>query len=136
MPAISRRDLSFYLEGRSERRRVKDLDKKRVVARILDGEGDDVVDVRELIAEACRGAISPSARLKSRWLDEHAQQIRDLGSTEESAWSAWTQGCADELAVTVEPRIVDALCDEDDEDDSDEDDEDEDEEEVDDGDDE
>lgn len=114
MPAIKRRDMSFYLEGRSERRRIKDLDRKRVVARILDGEGDNVVDVREVIVEACRNAISHSARLKSRWLDEHAQQIRDLGSTDEDAWIAWTQGCADELAVTVEPRIIDEMCDQDD----------------------
>ena len=85
----------FYLKGRGEKRLLKnDIDVGELAKQIIGSGGL----LRQTLSEATAAAGKPLevGKAKRKWLDEHADAIKDLKAIPDVAYSAWCQGRMDE----------------------------------------
>jgi hypothetical protein len=98
----------FYLEGRCEKRRLKnDIDEDALVEEMV-RKG---TPLRDAVLSACLRAAAPLEAGKARraWVSEHEDEIRAAGGDSNAAYAAYLQGRTDDLAYVVEEGVVDAL---------------------------
>ncbi len=101
---------TFYLMGRGEKRLLKhDIDLDALATKLLESGGA----LRPALAEAVAGAGKPLevAKARRKWLDEHAEQVKDAGGDQAGAYGAWCQGRVDELTYALEEEFVLAMAD-------------------------
>lgn len=125
----------FYMDGRCEKRRLKnDIDEEALVEEMV-GEG---TPLRDAVLFACARAAAPleGGKAKRQWTEEHKDAIKTAGGDADAAYGAYLQGRVDDLAYAIEEAVLDALDqrfgDDEGKEDDDDDDDDEDEEEEDD----
>lgn len=106
--------IPFYLAGRA----IKSLGRIRKYVDDPDEIADKITEgtpVRIAIGAACDEAAKQygaDKKRKAAWLEEHKEELEDVATLiggKDDAYKAYLQGCADELAYSLEPDVLDSL---------------------------
>lgn len=98
----------FYLEGRCEKRRLKnDIDEESLMEEMVRSG----TPLRDAVLSACARAAAPleAGKAKRAWVAERGDEIKNAGGDADAAYAAYLQGRTDDLAYVVEEGVVDAL---------------------------
>lgn len=91
-----------YIQGRLESFEG-DVDVEKLIEKISSG-----APVRETTLDFARKALQPEmdSASKMQWLQDHLDDVKDLGGDTEKAWRAFCQGRIDGLAWQLEESTV------------------------------
>lgn len=98
----------FYLEGRCERRRLKnDIDDEAVTEEMVRMG----TPLRDAVLSASARAAAPleAGKAKRSWISEREEEIKAAGGDTDAAYAAYVQGRIDDLALVVEEGVLDVL---------------------------
>jgi hypothetical protein len=98
----------FYLDGRGEKRRLKnDIDEEALVEEMM-SKG---TPLRDAVLSACVRAAAPleAGKAKRMWVYEHSEAIKAAGDDADAAYAAYLQGRTDDLAYGIEEAVLGAL---------------------------
>lgn len=128
MPYVKDGYIAFYLCGRDEK--LTRLRKEISVEELAEDAKTSDKSIYQMVHEKAESAAAPlrSGIPRQRWLEEHAESIKECGGDSSSAYEAFLKGRIDELACSLEADVINAWDDEySDDDDEEEDDDDDDE---------
>ncbi len=98
----------FYLEGRCEKRRLKnDIDEESLMEEMVRMG----TPLRDAVLSACVRVAAPleAGKAKRAWVADHGDEIKEAGGDADAAYSAYLQGRVDDLAQGLEDSVLEAL---------------------------
>lgn len=98
----------FYLEGRCEKRRLKnDIDEESLMEEMVHMG----TPLRDAVLSACARAAAPleAGKAKRTWVADHGDEIKAAGGDADASYSAYLQGRVDDLAQGLEDSVLEAL---------------------------
>lgn len=101
--ADPREYLYFYLIGRRDEELACSIDLDIIAKRVFAGES--LRDVVHRFASDAAGAAELDG-FKRDWLADNRGEIAEAGGDEEKAYALYRQGQIDELAVSLEPEVL------------------------------